>query len=331
MMKRRLKKVNGKQLVSVVSNEWIIRFFSLILAVVLWFFVGGENRIDKNVMVPLEIINLPQNLVISNQYKKEIEVSVSGPRSIISEMGKNVIRQVDLAEALPGTLVVENTNDTIQVPRGVTVKRVQPSSIILSLDKLIKKDVPIEVRTIGKVENDYFLKSKRTRPDVISITGPGTVLQQVDKIFTLPVSLTGMSRSSHFQTPLELSPQLVDLIGETSVTVDLEVVPDLIPATIEQLPVEGVIAGEKVKIEPSAVRVVAVVPKVKMTKGKELAPLLRAVAQGESGDKELQVVIQSQQKDLPVEVVSITPQRVRVKEDAIQVIRRTKEKKKKRR
>ncbi len=327
-MKKRLKKISGGQLVSFISNDWIVRFFSLFLAIVLWFFAGGEDRIDKNVMVPVEIINLPQNLVISNQYKKEIEVSVSGPRSMITGMDKGVIRQVDLATAQPGTLVVENTNDTISVPRGVSVKRVQPASIILSLDKLIKKSVPIAVRTIGRVEKDFFLKSKTTSPDTISLTGPGTVLQQVEKIFTHPVNLTGMSRSSRFQVPLELSPQMVDLIGETSVTVELEVVPDSASATIENVSVEGYIDDSPVVVEPAAVRVLAVIPKVALAKKKELSSLIRAVAQGKSGDEELQVAIQAQQEDMPVEVVSITPQQVRVKEGP-SVIRNINKKRKK--
>ncbi len=321
--------MGGGQLISVIFNDWIVRFISLFLAVVLWFFVGGEDRIDKNVMVPVEIINLPQNLVISNQYKKEIEVSVSGPRSIITDMDKRVIRQVDLAKAQPGTLVVENTNDTISVPRGVTVKRVQPASIILSLDKLIRKDVPIAVRTIGRVEKDYFLKAKTTRPDVISLTGPGTVLQQVEKIYTRPVNLTGMSRSSRFQVPLELSPQMVELIGETSVTVELEVVPDSAPATIENVSVEGYLDGRRILVEPAVVRVVAVVPKVALAEKREIASLIRAVAQGNLGEKELQVEIQPQQEDMPVEVVSITPQKVRIKEEIPSLIRNINKKRKK--
>ncbi len=320
--------MNRGQLVSVISNDWMIRFVSLFLAVVLWFFAGGEDRIDKNVMVPVEIINLPQNLVISNQYKKEIEVSVSGPRSIITGMDRGVIRQVDLAKALPGTLVVKNTNDTISVPRGVSVKRVQPASIILSLDKLIKKDVPIAVRTIGRVEKDFFLKSKKTSPDIISLTGPDTVLQQVEKIFTHPVNLTGMSSSSSFQVPLELSPQMVDLIGETSVTVKLEVVPDSAPATIENVSVEGYIDDLPVVVEPAVVKVLAVIPKVALARKQEISSLIRAVARGKSGEEVLSVAIQAQREDMPVEIVSVTPQQVRVK-DGASVIRNTNKKKKK--
>ena len=306
-MKKKSKGTRVKQLTSLISQEWIIRIVSLFLAVVLWIFVGGENRVDKNIMVPVEIINLPQNLVVSNQYKKEIEVSVSGPRSLIENMEKNTLRQVDLTKARPGTLVVEHSNDTINVPRGVTVQRIQPSSVILSLDKLIKKKVPILVRTIGQVESGYFLKSKKTSPDIITITGPETTLQGVEKIFTKPVNLTGMFHTSQPQTPLDLSSQLIDLIGETSVTVVLEIRPDAETVTVE-VPVEASVDGEKVTVKPAVVRVVAIIPKVLLGQQKNTSSLLQATAVGKEKKEDLHVVVRAQQDvSEPIEIVSISP------------------------
>ena len=64
-------------------KDWVLRMISLGLAIVLWYFVGGEDIVNKNIMVPVEVINMPRDLVVSNQFKKEIEVSVSGPRSMV--------------------------------------------------------------------------------------------------------------------------------------------------------------------------------------------------------------------------------------------------------
>lgn len=64
-----------------IAKEWLSCLTSLFLAILLWYNVGGEQTVDTNVMIPVEVINLPRELVISNQFKKEIEVSVNGPRS----------------------------------------------------------------------------------------------------------------------------------------------------------------------------------------------------------------------------------------------------------
>jgi YbbR domain-containing protein len=139
-----ITKLKAKDLQRLWSKEWLLRFISLCLAILLWYFVGGQDSVEKNVLVPIEIINMPKNLIISNKFKKDIDVTIRGPRSLIMDMGKKEIsRQVDLSDATPGTRVVTIDNKTIPVNRGIEVLRVQPSTIILSLDKLIQKKFAI--------------------------------------------------------------------------------------------------------------------------------------------------------------------------------------------
>ena len=66
-----------------LAKEWFPILISLALAIVVWFNVGGEQKVDTSVMIPVEVINLSRDLVISNQFKRQIEVAVNGPRSLI--------------------------------------------------------------------------------------------------------------------------------------------------------------------------------------------------------------------------------------------------------
>ncbi|MBU1564040.1 MAG: hypothetical protein KJ630_00255 [Proteobacteria bacterium] len=306
--------IEKKNLTRLLSKDWLLKFVSLFLAVVLWYFVGGEDRIDKNVMVPIEIINLPRDLVISNQFKKEIEVTVSGPRSLILEMAtRAVTRQVDLSTATPGTMVIENDNKHIPVPRGITVQRVQPSSIILSLDKLIQKQFPVEARTIGRVAQGYTVKSLKIDPEVITITGPYTSLSQVDHLFTKVISLDGVKQSMQLQVPLQLETAIVELIGETSVTADIMVGLETETINFDALKVSAEIAGQKREVQPDNVKVVANVPKLLLDKKIDLKTLLSAVAQKNAGEVSLKVkIIPKADLGMPIEIVSVVPDTVRL-------------------
>ncbi len=301
-----------KRLAHLLSKDWLLKIVSLLLAIVLWYFVGGEDRVDKNVLVPIEIINLPRDLVISNQFKKEIEVTVSGPRSLITEMANRAVtRQIDLSTATPGTMVIENDNKHIPVPRGITVQRVQPASLILSLDKLIQKKFPVEARTSGRVVNGYFVKSLRTDPDVITITGPQTALLQVDELFTKAINLDGVKKSAQLQVPLDLEPVIVELIGETSVTADLIVGLETVTMTFDRVKVE--VAGDDLKnqVQPAEVKIVANIPKLLLDKKIDLKTLFSATAQRVEGETALKVKAMPRD-DLayPVEVLSIEPDTV---------------------
>ena len=220
-------------------KDWTLRFISLALAVVLWYFVGGDDTVDKNVMVPIEVINLPRDLVISNQFKREIEVTISGSRSQVLNIEKgDISRQVDLAHAVPGTMVINNENHLISVPRGVKVLRTQPDSIILSLDKLIQKQLAVKPLTKGSPAAHHLLRGITMKPETISITGPQAVLSQVNDLQTQVIDISGMDQPMQLQVPLELSPALLDLIGETSVTADLAIVEETVEKRISGLPIE---------------------------------------------------------------------------------------------
>jgi len=304
-----IKKAGKINLTDLVSKDWLLKIISLVLAVVLWFFVGGEDRVDKNVMIPIEIINLPRDLVISNQFKKEIEVTVSGPRSLILEMNnKAITRQVDLSAATPGTMVIENDVDHIPVPRGITVQRVQPSSIILSLDKLIQKQFPILASTIGKVPDGYYVKSLKMDPDVITITGPLTILSQYDEFYTRPINLDGVKRSAQLQVPLKLEPAIVELIGETSVTADLVVGLETETRTLEEMVVHVVVDGKEQKVVPDKVRITANIPKKLLEEGRDPGSLLVVTAVPQQGEDQLKVQVMPRPGvELPIEVLSIIP------------------------
>ncbi len=303
-----------KQIKDFWTRDWILKIISLVIAVVLWLYVGGEDVVDKTVLVPVEVINLPENLIISNKFKKEIEVTVRGPRSLLVEMDKKQSPiQIDLNEVKPGTHVKTIEHDLIPVSRGVEIQRVQPSTIILSLDKLIEKQFAIHAVTEGTVSSGFILKNIRINPEFISITGPKTVLSQIDFLKTVPIDIHGLSASKRLQIPLQLDHAIVDLIGETSVTVNLEIDYDAIVKTLENVPVQLSINGVVQKVEPAAVSVTLSIPKIVMKKGIDPATLVIATAEREEESDSFRVkAIPQDIESAPVTVVSIIPPSVRL-------------------
>ncbi len=293
-------------------KDWVLRMVSLGLAIVLWYFVGGEDIVNKNVMVPVEVINLPRDLVISNQFKKEIEVSVSGPRSLVLDMGKgSITRQIDLEKATPGTMVLENSNDVIAVPRGVKVLRIQPKSVILSLDKLIQKQFPVNPVTNGELAADYILKNIRMEPDSISITGPQTVLEKFEVLRTRVIDIQGLKKSTEIQVPLELDPVFVDLIGATTITASLEIEVETVQKTISGFAVIVEKNGVLQRVTPATVAITAALPKTLIRGKVDLHTLFEVTAEEELENGQMRVkVSQTQAFADSVKILKIEPSTV---------------------
>ncbi len=301
-------------------KDWILRLVSLGLAVVLWYFVGGEDIVNKNVMLPVEVINMPRDLVISNQYKKEIEVSVSGPRNLVLDIENRAIsRQVDMSHAVPGTMVIENTNDSIAVPRGVKVLRIQPESVILSLDKWIQKQFTVSPITTGAPAPDYILKEIRMAPKSITLSGPQTALAPFDVLRTKAIDIEGLRESTQVQVPLDLDPVIVGLIGETTVTADLDISVDTVQRKIANLPVEVMKDDVLQRVTPATVTITVALPKTLLRANVDLQSLFKVTATGTQDGKQMQVkTIPAREFADPVHVLKIEPRMVTLIEEVVQ-------------
>jgi YbbR domain-containing protein len=206
-------------------KNWVLKLLSLLFAMFLWYFVVGEDKVDMNVTIPVEIVNLPRDLVISNQFKKQLEVTVSGQRSLIRGItSQHISRTIDLSKAEPGTVVIQNHPASISLPRGLNILRVQPPTITLLLDRLIQKELPIKPLLVGRVDKDYRLESVTADPPTLEISGPQSILAQEESLNTNPIDISGLKQSTVKQVSLALKPAIADLIGEPVVAVRLNVV-----------------------------------------------------------------------------------------------------------
>jgi YbbR domain-containing protein len=303
-------------------KDWTLPFISLALAVTLWYFVGGDDTVDKNVMVPVDVINLPRDLVISNQYKREVLATISGPRKQVLNIEQgDLTRQVDLFQAVPGTMVIKNENNSISVPRGVKVLRIQPDSIILSLGKLIQKQLPVKAVTKGHPAVRFDLQGVSTKPESISVIGPQTVLSQIESLQTQVIDISGLTQPTQLQVPLVLNADLLELIGETSVTAELNIVEETVEKRIFGLPIE---LGNYVKarqVTPSTVTVTAALPRSLARGNMELQSLFTVTAVDDNQVGKMTVKVTTRD-NVPktVQVVNVEPKVVtytEVKQDAL--------------
>ncbi len=297
-----------------LSRSWFLKGLSVCLAVMLWYFVGSDDTVDKTVMIPIEVINLPRDLVISNQFKKEIEVTVSGPRSLILELSNRAVtRQVDLSSATPGSMVISNANNSIPVPRGITVLRVQPSSLILSLDKLIQKHFPVKPVVTGRIAAGYVLKELKVEPEMVTITGPQTILSQTGELHTESINIEGLSESQQRQVPLQLTPEIVELIGETSVTASLQVAQQTVERKIHDIPIVAILDGVQQQVRPSMVTVTANIPIALVKEKVNLRKLFTVTATDILGDGKLKVmIIPREDVKAQVEILAVEPDHVEI-------------------
>jgi len=308
-----------RQIVEYISSvprpkNWVLKLLSFFFALFLWYFVVGEDKVDMNVTIPIEIVNLPRDLVISNQFKKELEVTVSGQRSLIRGMtAQHTSRTIDLSKASPGTVVIQNQPDSIPLPRGISILRIQPTSVTLLLDQLIHKKLAIKPVLTGKINKDFRLDSVTVEPSIIEISGPKEIIGMEELINTEPIDINGLQKTTVKQSSLDLKPYIAELIGEPVVSIQLNIVGIKSKRQISGIPVQfkqmnGKSSEVIYQLKPPTVSISAELPVSIIKKTSDLKSLFVAKVEPaplKAGSTELKVSVAG---PAGVRILSVSPE-----------------------
>lgn len=309
--KKFLKRLLGR----IRLKECALKVLALCLGLFLWYFVVGEDQVDINIAVPIEILNLPADLVISNQYKKNIEASIRGPRSIIQELRQqNITLPVDLSKASPGSKVLTNEADSIPFPNGITVLRLQPTNTTLLIDKLVQKKFPIDPVIEGEPLAGFMLSKIQLKPETITVSGPKTLLDKQLALKTYVINLDGLDHSTNLQVKLDLNAEFMNLIGETLVSAEITVQQRMLKKTVRGIPVNVRDADTPIQAVPKTVAVEAELPEILIRDTPELAMLFRASVMAKnirmSRKVEVSVTGVTVPNYPPIKIISVKPDKV---------------------
>jgi YbbR domain-containing protein len=292
-------------------KNWVLKLFSFFFALMLWYFVVGEDKVDMTVSIPVEIVNLPQNLIISNQFKNQLDITVNGPRGLIRRItDRHISRSIDLSDAKPGTIVVKNTPDSISLPRGVSLLRIKPTDIILEMDKLIEKTMPINAITKGKPQEGFELVTVKLDPPLLSVRGPRRILEKEKKFSTLPIEIEGINETTQLAASLDLSQEIIDFLGDQVVTAQIVIQEKRQKKTVKNIPIQINLKNPQINfdsLKPKSISVVAEIPLSLATATEKLSTLFSAKLKTENlspGTHKVQVEVTATKG---IKITSIDP------------------------
>ena len=180
---------------SLVSGRLGLKMFSLAVAVGLWFFVNvGQKPAERPFKVPLELRNIPPDVMVDNPALSEIEVRVMGPPALLSTIDSDDLKVVlDLDAARPGTSTFRLGADSFDPPRGVRVTRISPSIIHLKVEPVAIRMLPVSVRYEGRIPFGYKLGPVSADPERVRVRGPARLVNGMTSVDTVPIELRSVS------------------------------------------------------------------------------------------------------------------------------------------
>jgi YbbR domain-containing protein len=186
-----------------LTDNWILKLISLTFALILWFFVMGERRLEIGYAVPLETENVPAGLMIANELPTTIDVRISGPRTLLMNLQPQDIRiAVDLGDVQPGVTSFKRLEERINLPWALTVTRMSPAFVDVRLERIETKSVPIRPVLVGTPAAGFRVTTVQALPRQVVVEGAETELAELNEVSTEAVNVHGVKAEVKTTVPL---------------------------------------------------------------------------------------------------------------------------------
>lgn len=118
-----------------VTTNFLLKVISLILAIILWFFVVSRGHSVVVVDVPVGFKNIPQELEIIDS-TKTVSINVEGQERLLKNLKQDSISVIiDLKNAKSGEIYLPVLKDNVNLPKRLVVTNISPQRIKLVLEK----------------------------------------------------------------------------------------------------------------------------------------------------------------------------------------------------
>ena len=177
---------------------------ALVLAVILWAVANFEFDVERDIRVPLHLSNLPENLIVVSKLPENIDLSLRGPRNLLSSFGfSNKSVFVDLRKTKKGILKIDMKHLASDiVPREIDIVAARPSKLSLNIDRLTTKRLKVE-SVLGEPDSGYEISKKiKIVPKFVKVRGPVSQLAKLKTIETAKIKLEG--EKSEFTVPVKV-------------------------------------------------------------------------------------------------------------------------------
>ena len=217
-----------------------LKIIAIIFAVFLWLIVVNlDNPVSTQTFseVPVTIINEDIILSAGDTYQvlgeEKVSVVISATRQVRQKLTKeDIVATADIKEMDTSTGLVPIKISIPNYAGKYESAEAAPRNLQIQREKSGKKVLSLTVSTgDSKVRDGYILGDMTVNPDKVTITGPESILDQIDRAVAL-IDVEGLAKDSEETAKLGLydisgnpisQTRLGNNLGEGGITVSVEV------------------------------------------------------------------------------------------------------------
>lgn len=210
------------------------KFVALVSSLILWFAISAERReklIERTFDVPLALIGVPEDLIITNRVQESINVRLRGRQSQLRQISSATLEAtVDLSDAREGPMTVTISPSTLNIRDEIEVVSIVPPQLSFRLEARRQKGVPIRPFLMGEPPPGYRVGAILLEPSVALVSGPESMIREYTEASTERIVLTGRNQGFTVNVGVVSDRSLVRILEPQTVRVVVPIEPVILGA-----------------------------------------------------------------------------------------------------
>ena len=243
-----------RRLWQLLSANFFYKILALLLAVLFWYLIQGREIIEINRRIDVRI-TVPDGIGVKGKVTLSKDATIRGSRAHLARFDNDPLEaEVRINHRRTGSYRVRLNKEHLHNWNEQVSLTVHEPYIQVELDKLIQRQLPVEILLQGVPATNYIVEKTTVKPATVTATGLQAELVKLQKISTLPVDINGLQKNKSF---------VVGLAGTESgishsvqeVTVTLQVGEKKVNQTFKGITVEVVDGFYPTVVKPRAVAI----------------------------------------------------------------------------
>jgi len=223
-----------QKLKSIKLNQNLLVFgFFLLISSLFWFFNALNKEYYADIQVPITYTNLPENKLVAGPLAGQVNVKITAYghevmnykttaiKSAVINLSQHSLHLVSLSEANRFYILTSTIKEEIAAVLGpeVEINKIEPDSLILKLEEVISKKVPVISNLQIDFKKQFMLKEEVVLfPDSVKIKGVKSELDSISFVLTDSLTAHEVDDSMNFMVNVlpivgtEITPQMVNCI-----------------------------------------------------------------------------------------------------------------------
>lgn len=182
-----------------VMGNVVYKILAIVFAVICWYLIQGREIIEINRQIRVNLV-VPEGYGVKGPATIMKDATLIGSRAHLAKLTRRIPLEAEIriSEEQRGSFRVRLDKENIADWNERVKLTVHEAYIRVEVDKLMTREVPIEIFLQGVPADDYIIEKTTVEPDSVIIIGLQGEASKMQKVLTLPVDVSGLQKNRSF-------------------------------------------------------------------------------------------------------------------------------------